>query len=220
MISLYNKNIPFKSLLHSIHLECSKPNEKTISNNIVLDNCLYYKTKGNTHHYTTYYLFNTVMPLLAKLLDLNFNSNDFSLYNYDEYSFHIPKKDFNVAVFSSDRDTLYGKSFLLRDVNRKYLDKCPGTKTQYQTLYTFMHRCSDIINLDNNTNRILLLNCDSMISPLIPILSFYFYEVIVLDNRTKNNSFKCLYTNKKITDYLCVLQTPNIKLNKENKNLI
>ena len=82
-----------------------------------------------------------------------------------------------------------------------------------------MHRTSIIINQDITDGRILVLNCDSMISPLIPILAKYFKEIIVLDNRTQK-SYKKFYMNENITDYVCVLQTPNIKLNKEMQNLL
>lgn len=221
MISEYFKDCPLKNkkINNIIYLECSKPNEKTISNNILIDDCVYYNIEGNYHHYTTKYLFDTIMPLLSKKLNINFNKDDFELYEYDEFSFHIPKNDFKIAAFSSNKDKLFGNSFLLRDINKSFLNTCPGTKTKYQTLFSFMHRCSDLINLETNSDRILLLNCDSMISPLIPILLKYFKEIIVLDNRTKV-SYKCLYETKKITDYLCILQTPNIKIHKEEKNLI
>lgn len=221
MISIYEKECPIKcsTIKNCLHLECSKPNEKTISADVILDNCEYLKTFGNMHHYTTTYLFNEVMPMLAKYLDIDFNKNDFQLVSYNGYDFHIPKNDFNVAVFSADADKLFCESKELRDVKQKYLKKCPGTKTLYQTLYVFMHRSSVIINQDIISDRILVLNCDSMISPLIPILAKYFKEIIVLDNRTKN-SYKKFYMNKNITDYACVLQTPNVKMNKELQNLL
>ena len=221
MISIYEKDCPIKcdTIKTCLHLECSKPNEETISKNVILNNCEYLTSKGNTHHYTTAYLFNEVMPLLAKYLHIDFNKDDFQLVSYNGYDFHIPKQDFNVAVFSADADKLFCKSKDLHDVKQVYLKKCPGTKTLYQTLYVFMHRTSIIINQDITNDRILVLNCDSMISPLIPILAKYFKEIIILDNRTQK-SYRKFYMNANITDYVCVLQTPNIKLNKEMQNLL
>lgn len=159
------------------------------------------------------------MPILASVLDIQFNKDDFTRIPYKtHYSYYVPIHKFNVNVFSSDKDILHGDNTILQDTASTYLSKCPCNRTAYHTLYVFMHRCSIIYNNDATNDKVLLLNCDSMISPLIPILAKYYHETIVLDNRS-TRSTKYLYESKMITDYLCVLQTPNIFMHKEYVNL-
>lgn len=133
------------------------------------------------------------MPVLADILDIKFNVDEFIRIPYKtHYSYYVSKYKFNVSVFSSDGDVLHGDNTLLQDTACTYLSKCPGNRTAYHALYTFMHRCSVIHNNDTSNDKTLLLNCDSMISPLIPTLATYYSTVIVLDNRS-GKSTKYLY---------------------------
>lgn len=228
MIAEYEKalSIVLPNCKTNVHIECTSriANERNIVSNgdVLIEKCKYLNTPGNLHHYTNDFLFNDVLPLIAAKFNLDIKLDDFERIDYEKhYAYHVPKKDSTVAVFSSTRKKLIGRTrVVLRDRNKNYLSECPGTKTTYQTLYTFTHRCSSIINLHNKSNRILLLNCDSMIAPLIPILALYFKQIIVMDNRT-DKSYKNLYAcvQNDITDYLCILISTNIMTHKEEQNL-
>ena len=133
------------------------------------------------------------MPVLADILDIGFDKDEFVRIPYETYySYYVAKHKFDVSVFSADGDALHGDNTILQDTSRTYLAKCPCNRTTYHTLYTFMHRCSVIFNNDLDNNKTLLLNCDSMISPLVPVLAAYYNRVIVLDNRS-GKSTKYLY---------------------------
>lgn len=210
MIIEYEKPVPIELLNceHNLHLEfTSKHNEfKSLnSGRILVKTCDYRNEENNHHHYTNDFLFNEVLPIISEKLELNVNLTDFEKIKYEtNFDYHVPKNDKEVVVFSSTGRKLKGYSKdVLRDPNKKYLSECPGAHTTYQTLYTFMHRCSSIFNLTTDSNRILLLNTDSMISPLVPILALYFKQTIVMDNRTRK-SCKYLFSpvQKNISDYI------------------
>ena len=228
MILQYENSIPINlpSCNNNIHLECTDKNHdedaSITKGNVLLSSCEYLSTSENFHHYTNGFLFNKVLPIISQLLHITFSQNEYVLHPYDTYyDYHTPINDKRVTVYSSLGNKLQGLSAsVLRDPNKHYLPQCPGRKTPYQTLYTFTHRCSTILNLSTATNRVILINSDSMIIPLIPLLALYFKVTIVMDNR-ESKSYRFLYEpfQNKITDYLCVLQTPNIVCHKEFTNL-
>ena len=125
--------------------------------------------------------------------------NDFGLkYDINDYtyikniqegfdlSYHNYNKDMNVKVMVGTKE--YNT---LRDIN--------GTQfTAYHRLFIAPHQIAIIINEKALTKRIIRLNCDSMIIPLIPLIVPYFKKVYVYDYRL-NYEFEA---TKDITDEL------------------
>ena len=115
---------------------------------------------------------------------------DFNLdYNIDDYiyvnniqdgfdlSYHNYNKEMNLLVISEGEIYTH-----LRDIGGTQL-------TAYHRLFIAPHKISVIFNSEALTDRIIRLNCDSMIIPLIPLIVPYFKKIYVYDYRN-NYIFK------------------------------
>lgn len=65
----------------------------------------------------------------------------------------------------------------------------------------------------------LLINCDSMSVPIIPVIATYFNEILVCDNR-KSKSYCEEIVNFNPTHYLCMLTVNNFYLKKYITNVL
>lgn len=144
-----------------------------------LDNYSTYKI--NEHHLTTATIWNVVFPKFMKDFKLDYNINDYTyVKNYQEgfdLSYHDYNKEMDIKVITED-----GVYDHLRDINGTQL-------TAYHRLFVAPHSIAIVTNNKSLTNRIIRLNCDSMIIPLIPLIAPYFKKIYVYDYRG-NYKFK------------------------------
>lgn len=179
----------------------------------------------NEHHFTTQYHYNNTLPALKQLLHFPFKKKDFylienkiSINGYGDFSFYLPKKQYYYNIFSfiphySENNTkveLVMKNFSmthteLTSVNNPY-EICT---TPYHSLFKFAHQSCIITNRNiwNNIQNVpnpkrLIISSDSHIIPLIPILSPYYLEIIVFDNRLDVSLWDQFRMNERnINDY-------------------
>lgn len=179
-------------------------------------NTLYNLMPTNNHHYTMHYHINYVLPLINKLFDFGYDTNDFELieykHKYGDLSYLRPKKDFRFEATCFTDDTKENLSF----EDLKPIDK---NNVSYRDFYRFPHKCSRIINLDLDNSRKIFISGDSQSIPDIPILACYYKEVWYFDNRTgrspdwssidikKTKSFNNFYKNIIFNDVLIQLYT-------------
>lgn len=161
---------------------------------VVLTNAeLYVGYTLNEHHWKTAFVWNKFIPLLMNDLNIKFNPNHFKqVYNFTEnelfdLKYHVPKKKQDLKLtFINTNFVLTGNHDMLRldkngigfgtDVERQEI-------TDYHRLYRGAHTNTILENLSIKSNRRLILNSDSFMIPVIPILSYYYKEILVLDNR-------------------------------------
>ena len=134
-----------------------------------------YKTyKLNEHHLTTNSIWTYVFPKFMDDFGLEWSLDDYDFvpFNRDnqDLSFHEYNKPMDIEVHA---DKVY---FSLRDLDGTQL-------TAYHRLFVAPHQIATVYNYTSKTDRILRLNCDSMVIPLIPIISPYFQKIYVYDYR-------------------------------------
>lgn len=138
--------------------------------------------KGNSHHYTTRYTYDYVLPAIAGLLGFDFSMDDFRLVKtingkYD-VSYIIPKEKESYSIYCFDTGNgVKGDYNIL--INPEFF-----REPLYRELYRYPHRCSRIINNTTKSERKLMISGDSQIIPSIAPLAHYFKEVWYFDNRT------------------------------------
>ena len=183
------------------------------------------KTKGsidrytglnaNSHHYTTKYHYEIVLPKLEEIFNFGFNKNDF-VYKSNFYkekdikydlSFFVPKKDKKFIINGLDYDISYECNFMGLLKN----DKIPKNVyyTKYHELYAFPHSCSIIENISENNSKTIFISGDSQNIPHIPILAYYYKKVYYWDNREHKNHFHYI-KNAKFDEFLiCPFDKPS-----------
>ena len=138
--------------------------------------------KGNGHHYTTWYTYNKVLPILSELFDFPYSLDDFDLVDTHmgrwDLSYLRPKKScvYTTTCFSTG-ETITGDYLSL--FNPIFFNS-----PLYRELYRFPHCCSKIVNNTIDSNKKLMISGDSQIIPAIAPLAYYFKEVWYFDNRT------------------------------------
>jgi len=153
---------------------------------IVDDNMFYFGWKLNEHHFTTEYHRKYSIPLLSKLLNLNYNENDFMLEErksgeYD-ISFLKPKKEYRYEVYGYTRNEHFDDLMFSDLVSN---DSIKNDITDYHRLFKYSHECSRLINKTIDGYRKLFISGDSQMIPDISFLSCFFKEVWMFDNRDK-----------------------------------
>lgn len=191
--------------------------------NLCLDNTQVYSNyKNNFHHWTTEYVWNNFIPKLCNELQIDFNSNDFKLINNTDESgkinlnYHIPLNDYNIHYidYTTNKDIHCKISELRKDCSNN------PSVTAYHKLYLGWHKTTEIINLNSKYDRFLLLNTDSESIPVVPILTYYYRKILVLDNRKRysfRNKIKEYFTDK--TDLVRLMVDFNWNLTKMEDNL-
>lgn len=167
----------------------------------------YIKDPPNAHHWTTSYVWNNIIPMLAKDYNLVINTDDFTLIdfrnNWGDLSYHQPKIKSDFVYHDMENSIiLYGGNEILR------VRTDEDGISDYHRLYRGAHKVSYIENKSVQTDRVLLINGDSMTIPVIPILANYFKKIICLDNRSKHDTkYENLVDWDEITDYMCMFCT-------------
>lgn len=150
---------------------------------------MYDKWYLNSNHYTTEYHRLYSLPLVFKLLNIDFDVNDFTILerNFETFdiSIYYPKVEQHFEIYGFSRDG--GEHF--DDITYNDLihnDSKKDDITEYHRLYKYSHECSRIINKApfNNSERKLLISGDSQMIPDIAILACYFKELWYLDKRS------------------------------------
>lgn len=142
----------------------------------------YKKFPGNEHHWTTGFAWRTILPkIMADLGVREFNPEDFVLKkNFEKsanVSYHCPKRQYRFLFRNMEGNySRSGYSETLRCLAKK--------RSKYHELYAGQHCVSYVKNKDSSSGRRLMINCDSMAIPLIPVLACYFDEVMAIDNRS------------------------------------
>lgn len=138
------------------------------------------------NHYIGKYHRDNSLPLLAKLLNFNYDENDFTLrekyVNGYEISSLIPKNRYIYEICGFNRkehlDNIDFNELIKCDIKNS---KIP--LTEYHKQYKYPHENSRIINKTIDSNRKLFISGDSQMIPDIPVLSCYFKEIWYADNR-------------------------------------
>ena len=168
----------------------------------IIENAIYKTYKLNEHHFKPFYFKDYVLPLLEDVLQMGYNINDFDLIikedNGNDISHLNSKYEFKFDIYGLTKKTEN------LDVNFAELRNCQYKDygiTEYHKLFIHPHTCSKIINKTINSNRVLVLSCDSHMIPIIPVLCCYFKEIYVLDNRLAQSFIQDIDINK-VTDVL------------------
>ena len=167
----------------------------------------YVNDEKNRHHWTSKYVWDKVVPAVAKDYDIPFVRDDYAVHEYKtklgDFSHHKFKTKHSITFTDIENGkTLHGTSDILRVKPNEPM------WSDYHRLFRGAHRISTIINHDVHSGRVLLINGDSMTVPLIPILANYFDKIIALDNRSKfNKKIPNLINKMEITDYMAMFTT-------------
>ena len=169
-----------------------------------------YISDGNTHHWTTTYVWENIIPRLSTDFNLPFKSSGFSIVanivNGEDFSYHTPniQDSGSFTLFNLlGRETVHFNSSALRsDATR-----C-DVISPYHALFIGAHKTCVIKNDMVKNGRTLLLNCDSMAIPLVPVLTHYFEKIIHLDSRDHMDiKIPSLFEWAEITDYMALFTT-------------
>ena len=140
--------------------------------------------KYNENHFTTKYHRKYSLPLLAKVLNFEYNENDFTLIERKSDDFDIsmlcPKHKYEYEIYGFNHNEYFD------NITYNDLINCPFNKdgiTNYHKLYKYPHENSRIINKTVNNSRILFISGDSQMIPDLSVLSCYFKEIWYFDNR-------------------------------------
>ena len=140
----------------------------------------YMNSKFNDHHWTYEYVYNQFLPMFAKDYNLNINDSDYTkvskVYPDGDFSYH----DYNEEILFTITELLNGK---VKDYTINSLRQHIPHRNNYHTAFNLYHKSLHIVNHSNKNGRKLLLNCDSMSVPLIPLIMPHYESIIVLDNR-------------------------------------
>lgn len=159
----------------------------------------YFNYPRNEHHFTTATTWNVIFPKFMKDFGIDYNVDDYTFIPYTsegaDLSYHDYNKEMDIKVSGGGK--VYDH---LRDLN--------GTRlTAYHRLYIKPHAISIITNGKALTDRILRINCDSMVTPLIPLIVPYFKKIYINDYNYQ--SFYDFKEASDITDELYAYLTCN-----------
>ena len=184
--------------------------EKYHYKSYVFNHCIDYMYKNyplNTNHFQTSYHISTILPKISEILNIPYSQNDFNKIIYKQNNFDLtylyPIKDNDSYEIITDNIHEKGNYSILQNVN-KHDPKCPSN---YHSLFRGYHKNTRIFNYDAVTDKKLLICCDSEMIPDIPVLSYYFKEIIHLDNRGSKYSLKNWTTT--LDEYECLLAMLN-----------
>lgn len=219
----YRKNkiagMPFDQVLHmSTYLPQVLHMQKIIIEN---DNDKYIAYKNNVHHWTTKYVWEKFISVLMNALHINFNPNQFVkipyVWNTCDFSYHnLQNTKFKIKMFDSNKEEV-GDHEILRNTNN-----CPYMILScYHSLFKLAH-CSGIItNLNNAILQRVVVNCDSMAIPIIPILACFCKNMLIIDNRSgKKLNYMKMIIDFKPTHYIALFTEENFLFNQKHINQI
>lgn len=161
------------------------------------DKCEFFLSwKHNESHLTNRCHYNYILPNLGKLLNFEYNQDDFNLIkkfdstNTYDLSYFIPKidKEFEVHYRADTRKFSYtdliGYTNYKENAERFYENTAfKEMNPDYHLLFFAPHQCCIIKNLSASNNRKLLISGDSQLIPIVSVLAYYFKEIVYLDKR-------------------------------------
>lgn len=151
----------------------------------------YSEWKRNKHHWTTSYVWNHVIPNIVKTFNIPFNEMDYEIvenfikneYGTFNVSYHRYKKPQTIKF-----ENLSTNEHKMLDM---HTIKCSPNEynecSEYHALFRGFHSVCKIENSTSLTDKTLIVNCDSMAIPIIPILIPFYRNILILDNRTKKS---------------------------------
>lgn len=171
----------------------------------------------NKHHFSPAFLQTQVLYRIERILGVNHNDKNVKM---------VKANSSGVQTYYIDDGTIFeyqelGKSEKIVGSCMDVLRNCSSDKvidSPYHDLFRGAHKCCLIKNLSAKEEKKLVLNCDSMIVPIVPFLAYHYSEILHLDNRS-NNSFWDIIKNFGGKEYLCALITSNIIKGKHLTNL-
>ena len=170
----------------------------------IIENSMYGTYALNGHHFKPFYHIQYILPILCKDLNIPYDINDFNLIEeFDgnaDVSFLESKNKFTFDLYDLFDDKQY------ENVDSSFLRTCnvnDATLTKYHKLFCFPHRCGRIFNKTIETNRRLVVSCDSQMIPIMPVLACYFKEIWHLDNRGNKKIVENIDVDK-ISDVIIV----------------
>lgn len=161
----------------------------------VVENCRYSGWKSNSHHYTTKYHREIVLPSLDGMFCFGYSVSDFVIENQSvkigesifDLSHVVPVDDVHFRITHLvDGKQSEGGFDVLR--GRKSDIRWFYGPTSYHSLYRYPHSFSRVDNLDSGNGRSLLVLGDSQMIPSIPVLCRYYGSVTYVDNRYGANA--------------------------------
>ena len=216
----YRKNkiagIPFEQVLYMpTYLPQSLNMQKVVIEN---DSDKYTAYNNNVHHWTTKYVWEKFIPKLMNTLHINFNQNQFIkipyIWNTCDFSYHnLQNAKFKIKMFDNNREEI-GDHEILRNINN-----CPYMSIScYHSLFKLSHQSGFIENLGNSLPiQRIVVNCDSMAIPVLPILACFCEQLLVVDNRTgKNKNYMKTIIDFKPQHYISLFTEENFLFNQKH----
>lgn len=152
----------------------------------------------NRHHWTTGYVWENVIPKIIGEFGLPFDTKS---YDYITNIVNNEYGTFDVSYHRFNKPQCIDFSNLSTNENKcldMYSIKCNIQEyyecTEYHSLFRGFHSVCVMENTTSLTNRVLIVNCDSMSIPIIPILIPFYRRILILDNRT-SKSFRTIIKN-------------------------
>ena len=184
-IAYRNGKIQGKTANDLMRVSLKLPSQQNMTKLLVNDNDKYMSYKNNVHHWTTQYCWKTVIPLILSQFSINIDTIIFKkimyVWNDCDFSYHEPIS----AIKYQLQDFSTGQNYTGDDVLRN-INNCPHLEISlYHSLCRLAHKSGKISNFSLNSHRKLVVNCDSMAIPIIPILANFFDQMLVIDNRSK-----------------------------------
>ena len=213
----YRKNkICNKSFEDILNTKLCLPNKFVVDKIIIEnDNNKYVLYNGNNHHWTTNFVWNNFLPIMFSRLNVNFIKDDFIeipfIWNNCNFSYHNMLNS-KFKIWTSSKNEEIGDHEILRITN-DCPSKYPAAISFYHSLFKLNHMCGRISNISDSNlitlNRVVV-NCDSMSIPVIPILACYCKEMFVIDNRTgKSHNLVDQIIKFKPTHYISLFTEEN-----------
>ena len=174
----------------------------------------YSKDACNRHHWKFEYVFDKVMPYIAKSLNIPFNPLDFIQVEESPsmYSHMVWHSDFKCTAYRLNT----GKTEAFT-----YRECCNGKGvSKYHNVIRYPHESVLYTSASpTGSNRKLLVNADSMSIPLVPLMLPYYRQILFVDWRRKP-TLSDIHTVEKFdcTDYLCLMIGGNYKVNAYTRN--
>lgn len=154
-----------------------------------IENSMYATYFCNEHHFKPFYHIEYVLPILENELKFGYKRTHFRIEeDFDDgndISYLTPKKEFLFDVYDISSGNFIDNvnfQYLRHNANKEHVGDLYKL-TKYHQLFTFAHKSCQIINKTIDSNRILVISCDSQMIPVLPVLCCYFKEVWILDKR-------------------------------------
>ena len=224
--SFYSDKEQYRIISNSYNEWCNR-NDVLVCN---INEGYYYEVPLYERYLINDYYYSNLLSQISKLLNIDFDENDFNMFEYMSLRQYIPKKIIDNICFVpkliKESNTEYYQ--IVYDYNESLLHENSLTLSNLKSVHSNIFNYSSFFNqqfkfslnsfkiqkdrICKKDDRTLLVITDGTIIPFIHILNHYFYTVIVIDNQFNNIDFEFLYAYEKITDIL-ILTSTNKPLN-------